>query len=83
MNWPLARVIAVDRLPFLLAVTHPRVFPSGVKCWVGVTHYADKHVWIKEYRNNDEVVAAVMGSCHLAVRSLPSQSIWVTTTGAA
>jgi len=38
------------------------------QCWVGVTHYADKHVWIKEYRNNDEVVAAVMGSCHLAVR---------------
>jgi len=36
---------------------------------VGVTHYTDKHVWIKEYRNNDEVVAAVMGSCHLAVRT--------------
>jgi hypothetical protein len=36
---------------------------------VGVTHYTDKHVWIKEYRNNDEVVAAVMGSCHLAVRA--------------
>ena len=42
--------------------------PVPCQCWVGVTHYTDKHVWIKEYRNNDEVVAAVMGSCHLAVR---------------
>jgi hypothetical protein len=36
-----------------------------------MTQHADRHVWVKEYRSNQDVYDAVMGSCHLPVPLLP------------
>ena len=45
------------------------------RCWVGVTHYKKKHVWVKSYRDNHDVYAAVMGSCHIPIYCAPNKGV--------
>ena len=69
-----ASVFLARELEWLLSDPSAYTQLNG-RCWVGITHYQDKHVWIKSYKDNYEVYTAVMGSCHIPIYCGPNRPI--------